>query len=359
MAPSVQQAQASVAGSWKPETQALHIAVISGIAGAVFGLILGFVRDDLSLYGPWSFGVFATGATALTAAVSSTLAYLRSQKERPRRWQRGLAPWRYRINAVSIALAHTFLTAIATAGFGILLGMSFFGFTLNPSWSALLMGAVVAVVAYVTSLSAARVNTEHMSTLLILFILMGAMTAMITTRDRGWWQYHFSQLGTFRDLSGFIFNGTLIGAGLIVITFAVYVGNDIDRLRAAGVVRLRIASPVVSTMFALMGAALAGVGLVPINVSHPTHNVFSAGLTLVFLLQLTLGQVLMRGMPRSFFEGSLIVLGLLLAAVVLFATQLWKLTAFEIAVFTLIFTWISIFIRALSRGANAVDRERD
>ena len=77
-------------------------------------------------------------------------------------------------------------------------------------------------------------TTQRMSSLLMAFIVLGTLTAMVTTPDPEWWTVHFSQLGTFDDLSSWIFNGTLIAGGLLVTTFAVYIANDMQALVDAG-----------------------------------------------------------------------------------------------------------------------------
>ena len=83
-------------------------------------------------------------------------------------------------------------------------------------------------------------TTQRMSSLLMAFIVLGTLTAMVTTPDTEWWKVHFSHLGTFDDLSSWIFNGTLIAGGLLVTTFAVYIANDMHALVAAG----RLVEPV-------------------------------------------------------------------------------------------------------------------
>ena len=72
---------------------------------------------------------------------------------------------------------------------------------------------------------------------------------MITTPDPEWWTVHFSQLGTFDDLSSWVFNGTLIAGGLLVTTFAVYIANDMQQLADEGVLANPRAPRIVSTLF--------------------------------------------------------------------------------------------------------------
>ncbi|MCR2762636.1 hypothetical protein NQ152_03845 [Microbacterium sp. zg.B48] len=71
---------------------------------------------------------------------------------------------------------------------------------------------------------------------------------MVTSPEPQWWKVHFSQLGTFDDLSSFVFNGTLIAAGLLVTTFAVYIANDLQRLVAESVLIRSGAPRIISTL---------------------------------------------------------------------------------------------------------------
>lgn len=178
---------------------------------------------------------------------------------------------------------------------------------------------------------------------------------MLTTSRHNWWVYHFSDLGASRGVAGIVFNGTLIGGGLIVITFAAYVGNDIDRLYSTGVIRHRSASTVISTAFALMGFMLATVGVVRVDVNVYVHNAFAAGIGLTFALLLTVGQILSEVSP-GFLRGLLDrprnrdPLGCRLLHGNL------GLTAFEIIVFAMLFIWFDIVIRFLTITTEAVDR---
>src|SRR5690606_14631868 len=110
---------------------------------------------------------------------------------------------------------------------------------------------------YVAYLSSSHMTTQRMSSLLMAFIVVGVLTAMVTTPDPEWWTVHFSQLGTFDDLSSWVFNATLIAGGLLVTTFAVYIANDITGLTSRGVLRYPRAPRVVPTLFVVMGVMLA------------------------------------------------------------------------------------------------------
>lgn len=158
---------------------------------------------------------------------------------------------------------------------------------------------------------------------------------------------HFSELGTFWALSSLVFNGTLVAGGLLVTTFGIYLGHDMQTLANQRRLRNRRAPRFVSTLFAVMGIMLAGVGLIPVNVNLILHNSSASGMAVVYVVLLVSGPKILRGMPRTYFLSSWAFLVALLATVVLFVVGYFSLTALEIIAFALIFGWIAVFIRFL------------
>jgi hypothetical membrane protein len=109
---------------------------------------------------------------------------------------------------------------------------------------------------------------------------------------------------------------------------------------------------VVPALFVVMGVMLAFVGVFPVDVSLPLHNISASGMAAMFLVLLISGPRTLRGMPRTYFVASATFLTATLASVVLFVVGYFSLTAFEILVFALIFGWIAVFIRFLSAAGS-------
>ena len=175
----------------------------------------------------------------------------------------------------------------------LVLSLGFIGLEVDAFWAMVLLGVTVGLTVYMAYLSASRMSTQRMSSLLMSFVAIGTLTAMVTSPDPLWWEIHFSQLGTFGDFSSLLFNGTLIVGGLLVTSFAVYLAADIRALAETG----ELHSP-------------RGERLVPTLASWT-------------------------------------FLGAMVVSTVLFAVGFFGLTAFEIVVFALIFGWIAVFIRFL------------
>lgn len=330
------------APSLRAESEAVLAATISGIAGGAVGLILGLLDLAETLWGAWSLAVWAGAAASIASAISSALGYWRSRTTDADSWRRHIANWRYIVSTASVVVAHCALTAIATLSIFAVLARSFIGLQVNGFWTTTLLALATGMAAWLSYLSASRMTTQHLTTLLVSFITIGTVAAMLTTSDPEWWKLHFSQLGTFGDLSSFLFNGTLIAGGLLVTTFTLYVAND---LRAVG--ETRRGMRIVSTSLAIMGVMLALVGVFPVHINLVMHNLSASGMAAMFLLLLVGGPWIMTRMPRAYFLTSWAFLAALIASIVLFIVGYFGLTAFEIIVFALIFGWLAVFIRFL------------
>ncbi|GAA3036271.1 DUF998 domain-containing protein [Microbacterium dextranolyticum] len=324
----------------RAEAEALIAAAVGGIVGGAMGLLLSMFGLASSLWGEWSFAVWAGLAASVSAGVSSAVGYWRARSLGGRSWRRDVANWRYVVSTVSVVIAHGALAAITTAALFAVLARAFIGVSLNGFWSTVLLGVTAGLAGWLSYLSASRMTTQRLTTLLVSFITIGTLAAMVTTSDPLWWEYHFSQLGTFGDVSSLLFNGTLIAGGLLVTTFTLYVGND---LRALGESERGIRT--VMTALGIMGIMLACVGIFPVNVNMLLHNLSASGMALMFLLLLVGGPWIVRRMPRAYFLASWAFLAALVVSIVLFAVGYFGLTAFEIVVFALIFGWLSVFIR--------------
>lgn len=332
----------------RAESEAIYAAFAAGALGALYGLIVALIAPDSPLADETGgFGLLAAIGSAVVAAAASGTGYWRSRNRPGQEWRRSLSSWKFTVNTVSVVIVHAALAFLATyAGFR-LLSMGFIGLPVITFWAIVLMTVTLGLTAYIVYLSVSRMTTQRMSSLLMAFIVIGTLTAMLTTPDPEWWTVHFSQLGTFDDLSSFVFNGTLIAGGLLVTTFAVYIANDMETLLAAGVLQNPRGSRTVSILFVIMGIMLAGVGIFPVDFSLLLHNLSATGMAIMFLVLLIAGPRLLRGMPRTYFLSSWAFLAATLASVVLFVVGYFSLTAFEIIVFALIFGWIAVFIRFL------------
>jgi len=136
-----------------------------------------------------------------------------------------------------------------------------------------------------------------------------------------------------------------------MVTLADYLTMDLRsrpgprgiNLRGVGVIRI---------LLLVIGAALTGVGLVPVDVSVLFHNTFSITALVGFAALLVLVPTLLRGLPKGFVITTLVVIGLVVAAVALFVTGYYNLTALELVAVLVIFAWLILFARNATGGAD-------
>lgn len=337
------------------ESRAIYLALALGFVGAIVGFIATRVDPHLALAGPGSFGLVAACGATIVAAVTSAVGYWRSQNSGGQEWRRELKPATAAVTVIAVVIANTALAFLATYVGFLVLSLGLVGLPVLGFFGAAMMAFTFGVCGYMVFRSVARTTTQRLTSLLMTFVVMGVLTAAVTTPDPFWWRVHFSQLGTFNDASSWIFNGTLVVGGLLVTTFAVYIWHDMSILASDGHLAERSSPRTVARRFVIMGVMLAGVGLVPVDVSFLVHTVSASGLAVVYLMLLIGGRRHLAGMPSTYFVASWIFLGAIAATVALFFARIFSVTALEIMVFALIFGWISVFIRFL--GAVGDDEE--
>lgn len=333
--------------SLRVESRAIYAALVSGVIGAVIGLLIGLFARPLPLSGDWSFGSAVAIVAGIIAGVSSAVGYWRVRRTPGQEWRHDLSAATFTVNTIAVVLVHVVLAVLSALLAFFVLSLGFIGLDVEPFWAIVLMAVSAGLSGYLAYLSVSRMTTQRMSSLLMSFVAIGTITAMVTAPDPRWWETHFSHLGTFWSVSGLMFNGTLVVGGLLVTAFAVYLAKDMRVLVRQGTLARAQAPRTISTMFIIMGVMLAGVGLVPVNVSLLIHNLCASGMAIMFIGMLAAGPWILRGMPRAYFLAAWVFLAAVLLSTALFAVGFFGLTAFEIIVFALIFGWISVFIRFL------------
>ena len=327
-------------------------ALLAGaFAAGVTGLIALFLFSGgvWPLWGGVSVGIVAAIAVLVVGIGAGATGYWRSRNLPGQEWRHRLKPWKFSVDVGTVSAVHAIIGFILTLVVFVVLQRSFEGLVVD-SWTSTGAVAVASgLAAYWIYLSVSSITTPKLAMLLIVFMASATLASMATAQDPQWWEYHFSQLGTAEDFSSSLFNLALIIGGAFVTTFALYVDRDLTTLVRQGVLERASAPRVVSVVFIVMGVLLAGVGLVPVNVSTPIHNFCAVGMSISFLTLLIGSPWILRGMPKRFFVFCTGGIVLLLASAVLFEPiGYYNLTAFELAAFSIIFGWISVFIRFVS-----------
>jgi hypothetical membrane protein len=190
-----------------------------------------------------------------------------------------------------------------------------------------------------------RIPTIALAAAALCSMLGGILLSALTTTDPLWWQEHFSQLGTFHNLSAAFFNGGLILAGGLVVLFAVRVWGDIARLGPKG--GFRGAATVAFVCLSVIGVNLSLVGMVPMNTDQSLHDRVAGSMVLGFLGLLITSPIMLHRLPRRLLWATAAVFAWMATAIGLFVTATINLTLFEVLGFTAMFTWAGIFVFCL------------
>lgn len=192
----------------------------------------------------------------------------------------------------------------------------------------------------------AAISTMHLAGLVLVALVGGILASILTTTDPLWWQLHFSQLGTFHDVSAGFFNGSLKVGGMLVVVFAIRVRRDLVRLGRTAA--RRGAATVVQLCLTTIGVNLALVGCIPLNSNKDLHDKVAGMMVLGFAALLLSSPVLLHRMPKRLVLTTSISFVVIFAGAWLFVTETINLTLFEVIAFTVMFAWSGVFTRCLA-----------
>ncbi|UYO96221.1 DUF998 domain-containing protein [Microbacterium sp. M28] len=346
----------------RPGETTISLEAVALLVGAGFFIVafpISFVvfwGRTLDITGPGSIGTYAAIGGAVVAILAVALARIgvRSRGERLLVRSDGLALPDVRVRwyeSAAIALAYAVTALLGWEGIAVLLSDSFTGAPVFAFPGAILVAVAFALTAYICYLSAATLTPMSLSLVLAVFLVVGAFASMLTATDPLWWQDNLSALGMSTNSSAWIFNGTLIVAGIIVTTIGRYATAQLpvetpEQQRGRRFVRIAMA---------LIGVFLACVGIFPVDEFFLLHNTVATGMAVAFAAVVIALPWLLPTIARVF-----VVLGYVYVAViallgVFFATGYYNLTAVELIAAVLIFSWIIVFLRTASVGMPVAD----
>lgn len=348
------------------ETDALIVGAGAFVLGFLAALIC-FGGRTLSITGPWSVGVVAAIGGAVVAIVAFVLGRLALRAEAAEAPEApaaddgtrdGFATPGQRLrwyDLGAIGFAHG---AIALLGLFALASLIESGFRDAPVFAlpgALLVAVSLALTAYVCYLSAAALSPTTISLILAVFLVIGALTAMVEATDPHWWRDNLSALGMASNASAPAFNGTLIVAGVMVTTIARYATAALPIQES----RDRRGRDIVRVGLIVMGLLLAAVGVFPVDAFFVLHNTVATGMAVVFAVIAVGLPWFLRRISRVFVALGWVYVLVIAMLAVFFATGYYNLTAVELIAGVLIFSWIIVFLRTASVDHGPWDAERE
>lgn len=330
-------------------------ALLAGAGAFVVGTVVGFFvfrGGGVPISGRGSIGDFAALGGAIVAIVAFLLgcALRRSQVRRESADDDARPRLRW-FDIAALSLAHAVIALLGWIGAASVVSRSFIGATAYSTSAALLGGVALAVTAYLAFLSAVNLTPMMLSLVLAVFLTVGVFASMLSATDPLWWQENLSALGMNDDISSLAFNLTLIIAGAMVTIIANYATAYLPHTtprELRGRRRVRVA-------LVLIGVLLACVGIFPVDDFLIAHNMSATGMVIVYVTTVVSIRRLLPSMPRVFVLLGYIYVAFIVVLAVFFITGYYNLTAVELVVAVLIFSWIIVFLR----NTGAVEQARD
>lgn len=346
--------QRSRAGSPSLESAALLVGAVFFVIGFAVSIVL-FWGRELEISGWGSVGAHAAIGGAAVGILSVLLGrYVVVRRggamaRGDRLTMRGDRLRWYDIAAITLAYAATAL--LGWLGISSLLEMSFTDAPVFDFPGAILVAVAYALTAYICFLSAASLTPMMLSLVLAIFLVVGAFASMLTATDAHWWRDNLSALGMSSNASSWIFNGTLIIAGVIVTIIARYAtaglpATDPKDARKRHLIRIGLI---------LMGIFLTCVGLFPVDAFFLVHNTVATGMAVAFAAVVIALPWLVPTISKVFVALGYIYVAVIALLAIFFATGYYNLTAVELIAAILIFSWIIVFLRASDDAAQGAE----
>ncbi len=330
------------AGRLRGETEAVWATVVCFVLGAVGGILL-LAGEPRPLTGEGSLAppiALIAGLLAAAAFAFSTVRHRRGETAPMPRWQAVISD----LSAVALTVAFGGVTAMGVLLVSEILASGLQGLELGAPGGGVLAGVAAAVGGRFAYGAGIGLRTADLAGILFGYLVIGTLFAMVTAADPRWWEHNFSALGN--GAGAWAFNGTLVVAGLLVATVGSYIGRDLHRMLGDGALG-RIAAVVI--LWAVTGAALAAVGLLPLHRAHVPHNIAAFSALGLFAAAAVWTAVVIPGRPQALVITTVGVVGLVLVAIILwFPFRVYGVTALEAIVVGLGLLWMTTLVRVLA-----------
>jgi hypothetical membrane protein len=341
------------------ESSALLIGTAAFIVGGLIALIV-FWGREVPISGRGSLGDFAALGGAITAACAFVFGCVLRRRARRREAElTGEKLLRDRVlrwyDIAALTLAHAIIALLGWVALAAIMTESFPGAVVYSTAAAALGGVAIALTAFVSYLSAVNLTPMLLSIILAMFLALGVIASMLSATDPLWWQKNLSTLGISDDFSALAFNLTLIIAGVMVTTIAHYATSFLPDETTREVRGRRF----VRYALALIGILLACVGIFPVDEFPQMHNISAVGMIIVFVTMTVTLRRQLPSMPRVFVLLGYVYVAAIVVLAIFFITGYYSLTAVELVVAVLVFSWVILFLRntgAVSTKPAAVAR---
>lgn len=259
--------------------------------------------------------------------------------------ERGRQDW---IGRLAVSFAVMAISAVACGvGFG-LIGSAFTNARVDYLMAVFICAAYSGALGFVVAYYITGLGEKNLLTLVGVVAAVGIFISFLVAQDDEWWRESISFLG-YDPGSGIIFNLTIIMTGLIALTFARDLIDDLQVLHTMGRIRLN-SFRIIRVGLTLICIGIVGIGLFPTAISALStflHNVFAHSMALLFIIgMLALDRIASDLYPAAFIQTSRLAGGVCIAAfVAYYALSIINFVALELILFICFGIWVFMFNR--------------
>ncbi|MGN8551527.1 UNVERIFIED_CONTAM: hypothetical protein OHV15_02950 [Microbacterium sp. SLM126] len=336
----------------RTEARAIVVATLAFGAGLVGGAVA-FWGRAVPVWEGASVGAGGIAVAASVTLATASVSYRLAARDPMQAWLKDIARSRraWMTSALAVSLA---------AVFGMILWMLFHaasliwpGVAVDTLTATMIVALVAGASGYTAFTVAAHVTPSRLVLLLFAVVATGFAVSVATTRDDGWYQYHFSELGGRGGVTGAVFNATLILAGGVTALLALYLLTSLEQWAHTEPRLTRARMIIVFTVFLVLAACFIGAALVPVTTSQVGHNVFAIGMAVVFGAFLLGLRWVLPCLPRAMIAFAVAVASGILFSAVLFWIGYYTLATHEMICAGLVVGCLLLFTRTLAAAERA------
>ena len=281
----------------------------------------------------------------------------------------GAKAWNQRVGAdrqrawgwavVPVALLYMLVATSVAIVLLILVEFAFEQLTLIRMQAALAMGLGTALLVMWIAGNAMRLTSSGLLKMVLVILGMGVYLTAITIDDPQWWRVSFSYLGKLESNVNFIFNGTLIFAGILLLVWRSYFLSDFRVAVRHGAAAERWAVWLGwALVWLAVGIMIVGIFKSRLNpFSSIMHNVAAYSLAGVFAVLMATTRWTVPRYPREFHLLSVTLVVVLLATLASRALHVVNTVGLEVVSFMLGLLWLVQFARTTESVAAHLERD--
>ncbi|MEI7918367.1 MAG: hypothetical protein WCH58_03205 [Candidatus Saccharibacteria bacterium] len=184
-------------------------------------------------------------------------------------------------------------------------------------------------------------------------ILFGVGLSGLSTKDTRWLNWHFSRLGEGSGLSSIEFNITILISAVIVYFIGRDLSINIARLSQNHAVNAKKAQLIIGLAFNAIALCLVCLALFPFDRFSFVHDIFGYSMLYVFLgLCMLMQKILPIFSKRFYIYGDIVILLSAIIYTIFIKFRVITLLIFEGIVFILLYIWLLVFIKEISRKSS-------